>query len=129
MPGYYATRAVKPAAGYGLARTWAVGGSSFAGVTRGQKSRRGNWVHEKSRPEAIRPRAACSGHARLLQGQALADDPAGQVQGSRVVVEDELGVRAQQDGVELEGEQVGVLVGGKFALLDGGGREGSQQCG
>ena len=59
-----------------------------------------------------------------LQPQPLTDDAARQGHHCRVVVEDELGVGAQQDRVQLEREPVGVLVGGELVLVDGGDREG-----
>ena len=57
----------------------------------------------------------------------MADDLAAHVQGCRVVVQDEFGVGAQQDRVQLEGEPAGVLAGGKLVLLVRGGREGREQ--
>ena len=45
------------------------------------------------------------------------DDLAGQVQDGRVIVQDEFRVGGQEDRVQLEGEPVGVLAGGKLVLL------------
>ncbi len=47
----------------------------------------------------------------VVQTQPLAYDTAGQVDDRRVVEQHELGVGAQQDGVQLEGEPVRVLRG------------------
>jgi hypothetical protein len=46
-----------------------------------------------------------------------------------VVVQHELRVGSQQDSVQLEGESLGILAGGKLVLFQRGGREGLQQRG
>ena len=55
------------------------------------------------------------------------DDLQGQVQDCGVVVQDEVGVGGQHDPVQLEGEPVRVLAGGKLVLLECGGRESADQ--
>jgi len=52
---------------------------------------------------------------------------AGQVQNCGVVLQDEFGIGGQQDRVQLEGEPVGVLAGGKLVLLKRGGRKVPEQ--
>src|SRR5215213_1187021 len=52
------------------------------------------------------------------RSQSPADDNAGDVERGRVVTEDEVGVRGEDDAVELERERVRVLVRGELVLLD-----------
>jgi hypothetical protein len=66
------------------------------------------------------------GVAVVAQAQPAAHDLAGQVQDGGVVVQDEVGVGGQDDPVQLEGERGGVLVCGKFVLLNGGGGEAAE---
>ncbi len=50
-----------------------------------------------------------AGIAVVAWAQPAAHDLAGQVQDGRIVVQDEVGVGGQDDAVQLEGEQDGVL--------------------
>ena len=58
---------------------------------------------------------------------AVVQSKPGQVQGCRVVVQDEFGVGGQEERMELEGEPVGVLVAWKLVLLQRGGCEAPEQ--
>jgi len=53
----------------------------------------------------------------VAESEPLVHDLAGQVQGRRVVVQDEFGVGGQEDSVQLEGEPVGGFAGGQLVLV------------
>jgi hypothetical protein len=70
---------------------------------------------------------AFAGVSAVVESEPLVDDLAGQVQDRGVVVQDEAGVGGQHDPVQLEGEPVRVLAGGKLVLLERSGRESPDQ--
>jgi hypothetical protein len=63
----------------------------------------------------------------IAEPKPLVDDLAGQVKDGGIVVQDEVGVGGQDDPVQLEGEPVRVVAGGKVALVESRGREAPDQ--